>query len=48
MGFLLWVICGFMVMKVGGCRGDGGGHGFRFGYVLHGGGGSSSGSRWLR
>ena len=28
-GFLLWVICGFMVVKVGGCRGDGGGHGFR-------------------
>ena len=27
--FLLWVICGFMVVKVGGCRGDGGGHGFR-------------------
>ena len=21
--------CGFMVVKVGGCRGDGGGHGFR-------------------
>ena len=48
MGFLLWVICEFMVMKVGGCRGDGGSHGFRFGYVLHGGGGSSGGSRWLR
>ena len=29
MGFLLWVICGFAVVKVGGCRGDGGGHGFR-------------------
>ena len=28
MGFLLWVICGFMVVKVGGCRSDGGGHGF--------------------
>ena len=24
-GFLLWVICGFMVVKVGGCCGDGGG-----------------------
>ena len=29
MGFLLWVICGFAVVKVGDCRGDGGGHGFR-------------------
>ena len=28
-GFLLWVICGFVVVKVGDCRGDGGGHGFR-------------------
>ena len=28
MGFLLWIICGFMVVKVGGCRGDGGDHGF--------------------
>ena len=39
-GFLLWVICGFMVVKVGGCYGV-----VRFGYVLRGGGG---GSRWLR
>ena len=30
-GFLLWVICGFMVVKVGGCRGDGGGVAMGFG-----------------
>ena len=27
-GFLLWVICGLLVVKVRGCRGDDGGHGF--------------------
>ena len=31
MGFLLWVICGFMVVKVGGCCGDGGGMAMGFG-----------------
>ena len=29
--FLLWVICGFMVVKVGGCHGDGGGMAMGFG-----------------
>ena len=36
MGFLLWVICGFMVVKVGGCRGDGSGVAIGFGAKVSG------------
>ena len=35
-GFLLWVICGFMVVKVGGCRGDGSGVAIGFGAKVSG------------
>nr|POF10534.1 hypothetical protein CFP56_04759 [Quercus suber] len=38
MGFLLWVICGLMVVKVGGggCRGDGGSVAMGFGAEVSG------------
>ena len=52
MGFLLWVICGFVVVKVVACRGDGGGHGFLGlpwgGGVVEGGGVFIMGHMWVR
>ena len=34
--FLLWVICGFMVVKMGGCHGNGGGVALGFGAKVSG------------
>ena len=36
MGFLLWVICGFMMVEAGGCCGDGGGVAMGFGVEVSG------------
>ena len=50
-GFLLWAICGFMVVKVGGCRGDGGGVAMGFEAEVSGvamGWWRGHGFRWLR
>ena len=51
MGILLWVICRFMVMKVGGCCGDGGGVAMGFGaevFMVAMGWWCGHGSQWLR